>query len=55
MLKRYPVLAAEKRALAEGEHQLYASAFRQLCKLSAAPYDDPSDPLVRAAFEAVAA
>ena len=31
------------------------SGFRQLCKVSAAPYDDPSDPVVRATFEAVAA
>jgi hypothetical protein len=44
-----------ERALARGKHELYTSAFRQLCKLSAAPHDDPSDPLVRATFEAIAA
>jgi hypothetical protein len=44
-----------KRALAQGKRDLHAAAFRRLCKLSAASHDDPSDPLVGAAFEAVAA
>jgi hypothetical protein len=43
------------RALAHGKQDLYAAVFRQLCRLSGAIYDDPSDPLIRAAFEAVAA
>jgi hypothetical protein len=44
-----------ERALAQGKHDLYAAAFRHFCKLSGANHDDPSDPLVRAAFEAIAA
>src|SRR5215212_5175593 len=44
-----------QRALAKQETELYAAAFRRYCKLSGAAHDDPSDPLVRAAFEAVAA
>jgi hypothetical protein len=44
-----------KRALARGNHDLYAAAFRRFCKLSGAAHDDPSDPLVRAVYEAIAA
>jgi hypothetical protein len=44
-----------ERALAQGKHDLYAAVFRRFCKLSGAAHDDPSDPLVRAAFEAIAA
>lgn len=44
-----------ERALAQGKQDLYAIAFRHFCRLSGTPYDDPSDPLIRAAFEAVAA
>jgi hypothetical protein len=44
-----------ERALAQGKQELYAAAFRQLCRLSGSTYDDPSDPLIGAAFEAVAA
>ena len=44
-----------EHALARGEKDLYAAAFRQFCKLSGADHDDPSDPLNRATFEAVAA
>jgi hypothetical protein len=44
-----------ERALAQGKQDLYAAVFRQLCRLSGATHDDPSDPLIRAAFEAVAA
>ena len=44
-----------ERALARGEHNLYAAAFRRFCQLSGAAHDDPSDPLIRAAFEAIAA
>jgi hypothetical protein len=44
-----------ERALAQGKHDLYSAAFRQFCKLSGVIHDDPTDPLIRAAFEAVAA
>jgi hypothetical protein len=43
-----------ERALAHGKKDIYAAAFRQFCKLSPAVHDDPADPLIRAAFEAVA-
>ena len=43
-----------ERALAQGKHDLYAAAFRRFCKLSGVNHDDPSEPLVRAAFEAIA-
>jgi hypothetical protein len=44
-----------ERALAKQDRELYAAAFRRYCNLSGAVHDDPSDPLVRAAFEALAA
>jgi hypothetical protein len=44
-----------ERALAQGNRDLYAAVFRRFCKLSGATHDDPSDPLVRATFEAIAA
>jgi hypothetical protein len=44
-----------ERALAQGKQDLYTAAFRQYCKLSGVAHDDPSDPLIRATFEAVAA
>jgi hypothetical protein len=44
-----------ERALAKGKQDLYSVAFRHFCRLSGAQYDDPTDPLIRAAFEAVAA
>jgi len=41
-----------ERALAQGRQDLYAVEFRHFCRLSGTPYDGP---LIRAAFEAVAA
>lgn len=44
-----------ERALSKGDVELYQGAFRRLCSLTGAAHDDPADPLVRAAWEAVAA
>jgi hypothetical protein len=43
------------RALAKGDVELYQAAFRRLCALTGAAHDNSTDPLVRAAWEAVAA
>jgi len=43
------------RALAKGDIGPDQAAFRRLCALTGAANDDPADPLVRAAWEAVAA
>jgi hypothetical protein len=42
------------RALARYERDFYTAAFRRLCTL-AGTQDDPSEPLIRATWEAVAA
>ena len=44
-----------ERALAQGKRDLYTAAFRRFCKLSGVAHEDPSDPRVRATFEAIAA
>jgi len=44
-----------KRALEQGDRDLYAAVFRRYCKLVGGKHDDPSDPLVRATYEAIAA
>jgi hypothetical protein len=44
-----------KRALDQGDRDLYAAVFRRYCKLVGGEHDDPSDPLVRATHEAIAA
>lgn len=44
-----------ERAAAKGDTSLHQAAFRRLCVLTGNAHDDPTDPLVRAAWEAVAA